>query len=74
MSIKGNLNKKIDNVFDEEINLTKSINLKNEIQNNKYKLINFIGIIINLILILILIILSLKTKKELLKYNKLNII
>ena len=71
MSIKGNLNKKIDNVFDEEINLTKSINLKNEIQNNKYKLINFIGIIINVILILNLIILSLKTKNKLLKYNKL---
>ena len=78
MSIKDNINKINEIIFDEEMNFTKSKKIKNTIMNNKYKFLNFLGIIINIVLIINLYALNLKTKlnisklKVLLKDNKLN--
>ena len=77
MSIRENVAKLNENIFDEEMNFTKPKKLKNTIMNNKYKFINLLGIIINIIFIINLYILNLKAKlniskiKDLLKDNKL---
>ena len=74
MSIKDNINKINEIIFDEEMNFTKSKKIKNTIMNNKYKFLNFLGIIINIVFIINLYALNLKTKLNISKLKVLIIL
>ena len=69
MSIKDNINKINEIIFDEEMNFTKSKKIKNTIMNNKYKFLHFLGIIINIFFIINLYALNLKAKLNISKLN-----